>query len=263
VDAVGPEVPDLQPGDHVFAMVPAFDGGAYAEYVLASAQHVARAPAGLSLAEAASLPLCGLTALQALRKAGVQPGQRVLVYGASGGVGTLAAQIARVLGGEVTAVTSTANRELAAGLGAHQVLDYTRDDLSGLHDAFDVVFDAVNHLPFRRARRLLRPRGVALTVNPFAAVLHPGWLRRLRGGRVLRSVLARPSGADLTWLAEQAAAGSVRPVVERSYPLEQVVEAHRRSETGHARGKLVLVVDEELAATAVARRQPTGGGPTV
>ena len=247
VDVVGPGVDALAPGDPVVAMLAARVGGAYAEYALVPAGDVAPAPAEVPLGEAAAVPLCGLTALQALRRAGVRSGDRLLVHGASGGVGTFAVQIARVLGARVTAATSARNAALVADLGAEEVLDHARDDLTGSSGPYDVVFDAVNALPFRRSRRLLRDGGTAVTVNPFADKLVPDRLAWTRGGRRLRSVLVRPSGEDLRTLSGWIAAGQVRPVVERTYPLGAAAQAQRHSETGRARGKLVLVVDERLA----------------
>jgi NADPH:quinone reductase-like Zn-dependent oxidoreductase len=220
-------------------------GGAYAEYVVVPAVDVARAPAGRPLGEVASVPLCGLTALQLLRKAGLRAGDRLLVHGASGGVGTLAVQIGTALGAEVSAATSAGNIELVGGLGAVRVFHYAGGDLGA---DYDVVLDATNHFPFRRARHLLRPDGTAATVNPFAERLAPDWLAWTRGGRRLRSLLVQPSGADLTTLAAWLESGKVRPVVERTYRLEEAPQAHLRSETGRVRGKLVLVVDDRLAA---------------
>ena len=247
VDAVGPGVTGLDMGDAVICLQPTKVAGAYAEQVLVDAAALAPAPTGLPLGEAAALPLCGLTALQALQRAGLAPGDRLLVHGAAGGVGTLAVQIGQLLGAEVTAVCSARGRELVTGLGAARVLDRERDDLAG-SGPYDVVLDAVDALPFRRARTLLRPGGTAVTVNPFAAKLAPDWLRFLRGGRRLRSVLVQPDGTGLATLSSWASEGRLRPVVERSYPLEQAVSAHQRSETGCVQGKLLLLVDEGLAA---------------
>ena len=248
VDALGPGVGGTAGiGDAVVALQPTTVAGAYAEHVLVDAATLAAAPAGLPLGEAAALPLCGLTALQALARAGLVPGDRLLVHGAAGGVGTLAVQIGQLLGAEVTAVCSASARQLVAGLGAGRVLDRERDDLAAT-GPYDVVFDAVDALPFRRARRLLRPGGSAVSVNPFAEKLAPDWLAFTRGGRRLRSVLVRPDAAGLATLAGWAAEGRLRPVVERSCPLEQAVQAHERSETGRVHGKLLLVVDQALAA---------------
>lgn len=256
VEAAGAGVPQEWVGRAVCAMQPAKAGGAYAEYAVVDLDHIAPAPAGHSLLVAAALPLCGLTALQALRRGDLTAGQRLLVHGASGGVGTMAVQLGRVTGAEVTAVTSTRNVDVVTALGAHEVLDYTRQELPRAGD-FDVVLDAANHLPWRRAVSLLRPGGTAVSVNPTVGLLAPDWLAWTRGGRRVHSVLVRSNGEDLTWLAERVSSGEVRPVVERTYPLAEATQAHLRSETGRVRGKLVLVVDEALATGPdSAPRQP-------
>jgi NADPH:quinone reductase-like Zn-dependent oxidoreductase len=208
---------------------------------------VASVPDGLTLSEAASVPLAALTALQALRdKAGVSTGCEVLVYGASGGVGVFAVQVAAALGARVTAAASGRNQSLVESLGAAEFADYTLG-IDRLGPRFDVVFDAVDKLSFRRCRRLLRPRGVAVTVNPVAEWLALNVLAFLRGGRRLRSVLVEPRAADLELLAGWIAGGRVRPHIERSFPLAEAVDAQRLSEAGRVRGKLVLIVDGPLA----------------
>ena len=255
VDAVGPGATGVVVGDAVIALQPTKVAGAYAEYVLVDAEAVAPAPAGLPLGQVAALPLCGLTALQALRAAGLAPGDRLLVHGAAGGVGTLAVQIGRLLGAEVTAVCGAGGRELVAGLGAARVLDREHDDLAG-SGPYDVVLDAVNALAFRRARPSLRPGGTAVTVNPFAAKLAPDWLAFTRGGRRLRSVLVQPDAAGLDTLSAWAGQGRLRPVIERSFTLEQAAQAHERSETGRVHGKLLLVADPALAEVVPGSGEP-------
>jgi len=252
VAAVGNGVTHVQQGDAVYAMIPAAHGGGYAEYAAVHGAHVARAPQGITFSEAAATPLVGLTALQALRdKAVLQAGQHVLVYGASGGVGSFATQIAKVLGAQVTAAASGRNQELVAGLGADAVLDYTRDDVAAVRDQYDVIFDAVNALTFGRMRPALRPGGVFVSVNPVAENFSPSWLARFRGGRRLRSLFVMPSSDDLTMLGKWIAAGRVRPLIDRIYPLAEAGAAHTYSATGRARGKLVLVVNPALAATVI------------
>ena len=249
VEAVGPDVTRFRVGDPVYAMLPNTAGGGYAEYAVAAEGTVAVMPSGLAFDEAAGVPLAALTALQALRdEANLAAGDHVLVNGASGGVGTFAVQISRAMGARVTAVASGRNADLVSGLGADEFLDYTREDATAGKARYDAVFDAVNVLPFRKARRVLKPNGVFVTVNPFIGRLSPGWLSRFRGGRQIRSFLVRPDGADLEGIGAWIEAGEVRPVIERAYPLADAAEAHRRSESRRARGKLVLVVDEELAA---------------
>jgi len=195
------------------------------------------------------VPLAALTALQALReKAGLAAGARVLVNGASGGVGTFAVQISRVMGAQVTGAASGRNAELVRGLGADEVLDYTLEDVTAGKARYDAILDAANVLAFWKARRVLKPNGVFVTVNPFIGRLSPGWLSRFREGRRIRSLLVRPDGGDLERIGAWISSGEVGPVIDRGYPLADAVEAHRYSESRRARGKLVLVVDEKLAA---------------
>ena len=249
VEAAGPDVTRFRVGDPVYAMLPNTAGGGYAEYAAAAEGTVAVMPSGLAFDKAAGVPLAALTALQALRnEANLAAGDHVLVNGASGGVGTFAVQISRAMGARVTAVSSGRNADLVSGLGADEFLDYTREDATTGKARYDAVFDAVNVLSFRKARRVLKPNGVFVTVNPFIGRLSPGWLSRLREGRRIRSFLVRPDGADLEGIGAWIEAGEVRPVIEHAYPLADAAEAHRRSESRRARGKLVFVIDEELAA---------------
>lgn len=257
VEEVGAAVTRVQPGDAVYVMVPPAQGGGYAEYAVAREDQVARMPGNLSFAEAAAVPLTALTALQALRdKANLQPGMRVLICGASGGVGTYAVQIAKALGAHVTATCSGRNVALVQRLGADEVIDYTHHAISDGAPRFDVVFDAVNVVSFRRGRRVLCPNGVMVSVNPFADKLSPGWLARFRGGRRIRSLFVQPSGADLATLTAWIEAGQVRPVIDRYYPLADAAAAQRYSETLRVRGKLVLLVDQRLAATLPSATRP-------
>ena len=237
------------PGDPIFAMRPNATRGAYAQHTRLPARYAAPVPAGLPLGDAAAIPLAGLTALQALRgEADLRSGAHLLVYGGSGGVGHFAVQIGAALGGRVTAVTSGRNAEFVAGLGANRVVDYQREEPTKLGTRFDVVFDAVNKLPLRHARRLLIPGGTAVTVRPFGDALAPDWLVWTRGGRGFHSVIAQPDIGDLAMLALWVAEGPLRPTIERRYPLVEAQDAHRRIETGRVRGKLLLIVDAELAA---------------
>ena len=248
VEATGPGVTRFKVGDPVYAMLPNTAGGGYAGYAVAAEGTVAPIPLSLTFGEAAGVPLAALTALQSLRdKANLAAGGHVLVNGASGGVGTFAIQIAKVVGARVTAAASGRNEDLVRSLGADEFLDYTAADVTAGKARYDVVLDAANVLPFWKVRRVLGPKGVFVSVNPFIGRLSPGWLARFRGGRRIESVLVKPDGGDLEKVGAWIGAGEVRPVIEHSYPLAEAAAAHRRSESRRARGKLVLVVDGRLA----------------
>jgi NADPH:quinone reductase-like Zn-dependent oxidoreductase len=248
VEATSESATGFELGEAVYAMTPTSEGGAYAEYVAVDAGNVARAPSGISLREAAGVPLASLTALQALRDgANLTAGEHVLIHGASGGVGTFAVQIAKVMGARVTAACSGRNADLVRGLGADEVIDYTSEDVGAGGRRYDAIFGAVNTLPISRWRRALLPGGRIVTVNPlFANWLLGGFMRAF--GRVrLQGVLVQPSGADLETVGAWISEGRVRPVIDRSYPLADASAAHRYSESRRVRGKLVLMVDEHLA----------------
>jgi NADPH:quinone reductase-like Zn-dependent oxidoreductase len=258
VAAVGPGVTRFRPGDAVYAMLPTSAGGGYAPYAAVAEREAASAPPGLSFAEAAAVPLAGLTALQALRDhAGLAAGARVLINGASGGVGSFAVQIAKAMGARVTAASSRRNAELARGLGADEVIDYTSEDVTAAGAGYDVILDTASTHPFGRWRRALAPKGVVVTVAPTPANFVVARLTRLGGGRRLEMFLVRPSGADLELLSGWITSGRVRPLIDRYYPLADAIAAHRHSESRRARGKLVLLVEPELARESVGE----GRGP--
>lgn len=226
VEAVGEQVKQFKQGDLVFAFT-GFNFGAYAEYkcIPEAAKaikngFVAIKPANLTFEESAAIPGAGLTALSILRRGQITQGQKVLVYGASGAVGTYAVQLARYYGAEVTGVTSRANLDLVKSLGAVQVLDYTKEDFIRRDETYDVIFDAVAKLP--RARRMvgLKDNGVFLSAHDSS----------------------NPTLEDLVFLKELVEAGEIKPVVDRCYPLEQIAEAHRYVDTGHKRGNVVITI---------------------
>lgn len=252
VAEVGAEVKRFRPGDRVYAMLPNSKMGGYAEYAAVDEKSLAPIPAGVSFTDAAAVPCAALTSLQALRdEAEVKPGTRVLVNGASGGVGSFAVQIAKAMGAHVTAVTSSRNIEFAKQLGADEAFDYTSGDITKGAMRFDVVFDAVGLVPFARWKNILRPGGVGVTVNlilgsPIAKLR----ARLTGGGKRWKSLLVKPIGADLEQLNTWLASGAVRPMIEQCYPLDQAREAHRQIETKRTRGKLVLTVDPQLTEGA-------------
>ncbi len=242
VVAIGPEVKSFKPGDQVFG-IDTF--GAYAEYKCLSEQSaLAIKPAGLTYAEAASVPNGALTALPFLRDHGrIRAGQKVLVYGASGSVGTAAVQLARAFGADVTGVCSTANLDLVRSLGADVVIDYTREDFTESGRTYDIIFDAVGKLSFSRCRKALAETGVYLTVFPrLEALLSAPWAKqKVRFAATgLRS--AKQKADDLRVIAELIEAGQFRAVIDRRYPLEQTAEAHRYVETGRKKGNVVIGV---------------------
>lgn len=243
VEAVGKDVDELVPGDEVFGI----RTGAFAEYVCA-ANAVVKKPANLSFEEAAAVPVAALTALQGLRdRGGVEAGQKVLVNGAGGGVGTFAVQIAKALGAHVTAVCSTRNVEQTRALGADRVVDYTREDFTRSGERYEVMFDNAGTRSWRECKRVLTPTAtVVLVGGPIGTLLGP--LRHvlamrvgsMRGDRTAVFFIARPNKPDLSLLREWIERGDLRPVIERVYPIGEVAEAMRYMETEHVRGKLAL-----------------------
>ncbi|CCG03600.1 NAD(P)-dependent alcohol dehydrogenase [Blastococcus saxobsidens] len=248
----GAGVSHVLPGDEVYGETGMIDG-AFAEYVCAPASQVAPKPAGLTFEQAAALPLAGCTALQGLRDvARVQPGQRLLVNGASGGVGTFAVQIGKALGAHVTAVCSTRNLDLVRSLGADAVIDYTTEDILAAGQRFDVVLDLVGNRGLGELRRVLTEHGTLVLagggvfdggtlVGPMGLIIGGGLV-----GRVVRQRIApftaTPTTERLTALAQLTESGRVRPVIDRAYSLAEVPIAIRYLETEHARAKVVVTV---------------------
>lgn len=245
VEAVGRSVTQFQRGDEVFGEVSRCGFGAYAEYVVAREGTLAPKPANLSFEEAASVPTSGCTALQGLRKGRIQSAQNVLIYGASGGVGTFAVQIAKAWGAEVTGVCSPKNAEMIRSIGADHVLDYTRVDVASSGKKFDLILAVNGDRSIWDYRRMLTPTG--------RYVMSGGSNRQLRealflgpllsiGGQKLGNLLAKPNQRELLVLKDLVETGKVRPVIERCYQLSEVPEAMRYLETGHASGKLVVAI---------------------
>jgi NADPH:quinone reductase-like Zn-dependent oxidoreductase len=241
VEAIGPRVTRLRPGDAVFGELPR--PGAHAEFAVAGEDHLLPKPGRLSFEEAAAIPAAAMSALQALRdEARLRAGQRVLVNGAGGGIGTFAVQIAKAWGTRVTAVASARNQDVLRELGADESLDYAKDDFARREAAFDVILDVVPNRSFPECRCALAPGGTYVTTLP-----GPGpFLWRaltalpLFGGRRCRALMLRPKRGDLEELARLAEAGSLRPVVGEVFPLDAIREAHTRMQSGHARGKIVV-----------------------
>jgi len=252
VAAVGAAVTDFRVGDEVYGDTVV--GGAFAEYVTIPARTLAPKPAKLTFEQAAAVPLAGSTALMGVRDAGgIRPGQRVLVNGASGGVGTFAVQIARTLGADVTAVCSTRNVDLVRSLGADRVVDYTRDDFARAgQQRYDVVFDLVGNRSLADLRRVLMPTGALVLsgggvstggslVGPMGLFIRAELVGRFVGHRIVRLEVPADA-ANLATLAELADGGALTPAIDRTYPLEKTADAIRYVETEHARAKVVVTV---------------------
>lgn len=244
VEAVGKNASRFQPDDEVYGEL---TGGAYAEYVAAPEKVLARKPANLTFEQAAAVPLSAATALQGVRDKGrTQPGQHVLVNGASGGVGTFAVQIAKALGAEVTGVCSGKNADLVGSLGADHVVDYALEDFTESGQRYDVVFDLIGNHSLRACRRALAPNGrLVLSSGPPSPVI-----RRLLAAVTLSPfmqkkmvpLLQTPNSDDLETLTQLVEAGAVTPVIDRTYPLHHAAEALRRQGEGHMRGKTVITI---------------------
>lgn len=243
VESVGKDVTRFKPGDRVFGGI---GRGGFAERACAGEERLAIIPAGTSFETAAAVPLASITALQALRKeGGLQPGQSVLIDGASGGVGSLAIQIAKALGARVTAVCSPRNVEQARALGADEVLDYTHEDFALGAARYDFVYGANAYRPLADYRGVLAPRGrFVCTGGSGRLILQLMLLGPLLslGGKRSKLVTTRFDAADLTFLQGLLAAGRLTPVIDRRYGLSQVPDAIRHIEEGHARGKLIIQV---------------------
>jgi NADPH:quinone reductase-like Zn-dependent oxidoreductase len=250
VEAVVAASTRLQPGDEVFGVPPRFVGG-FAEYVCMPESRLAPKPANLSFEAASAIPLTSMTALQALRdKGNIRPGQKVLVNGASGGVGTVAVQIAKSFGAEVTAVCSERNMAMARSIGADHVIDYRREDFTQNGKRYDLILGVNGYHPILDYRRALSPSGRYVTIGgSMSQVLQGtliGPLLSLSGRRKMGFMgIARPNQKDLVAVKELVEAGKVFPVIDRSYPLAEAAEAMRYLATGHAQGKVVVVIESD------------------
>jgi NADPH:quinone reductase-like Zn-dependent oxidoreductase len=248
VEEVGAKVSRFAVGDYVFGLMPVLQGGGYAEYAALKEEHAAHAPASITLAEAAAVPMAALVALQGLRdRAKLQPGCNCMVYGAVGGVGSFAVQIAVAMGAHVIAVASGLNMHIPEQLGAEKVMNYKASSPTALGQICEVVFDAVSAFPADKASQVLTPTGTYVTVNPNGIPL----ARKITFpflGRKFRSVEVQPSGADLEYLSHWINDRAVSPLMDKRFPLADAAKAQRYSEGMRAVGKIVLIVDPVLAA---------------
>jgi NADPH:quinone reductase-like Zn-dependent oxidoreductase len=245
VTAVGANVTRFQPGDEVFGS----GRGTYAEYASVPAKNLVLKPANVSFEQAAAVPISALAALQGLRKGNVRPGQRVLVIGAGGGVGSYAVQLAVAAGADVTGMARTAKLDLVRSLGADDVLDYTREEITDGGRRYDLILDTGGNRPLRTLRRALTPRGTLVIVGAEVGGLRQGIERQLLAMLInpfikqnLRSYVSMPTEADLQTLADHLAAGTVRATLDRTFPLSDAGAAIDYLRAGKAKGKVVVTV---------------------
>ncbi len=250
VEVVGKNVAEFKPGDEVFGR----KSGSVAEYVCARKDRVALKPANVTFEQAGAVTQAGLTALQGLRAGKVHAGQKVLINGASGGVGTFAIQIAKAFNTEVTAVCSTRNVEMARTLGADHVIDYTKEDFTKRAERYDLLYDNVTNYSMSERRRILTPDGLCVLAGIGSAGVHEGQMMRIARslGTGLWSRLTdhkfaqyttTPNEADIKFLGKLMAEGKVKPFVEKTYSMREGADALRQFEQGHSRGKIVIIVE--------------------
>lgn len=238
---VGDSVTEFKEGDEVYARSDNGAGKCYAEYVALNPGTVALKPESLSHVEAAAIPLAALTPLIGMRDcAGLKAGDRILIIGASGGVGIFAVQIAKLMGAEVTAVCSTRNIDLAKELGADRVIDYTQGEVLQAGDDYDVIYDTVGAQTYESAKPALKEEGIYLTLVPIPGIdfFIPGQTERMTGKGYF--VAWTPHASDLRILSDWVASGQLRPVIDSEYPLEEIRQAHERSQTLRAQGKIII-----------------------
>jgi NADPH:quinone reductase-like Zn-dependent oxidoreductase len=252
VEAVGKDVTNFKPGDEVFGA----KNGAVADYICVNADRwIVTKPSNITSEQAGSVAVAALTALQGLRDKGhIQAGQKVLINGASGGVGTFAVQIAKAFGAEVTAVCSTRNVDLVKSIGADHVIDYTKEDFTKTDQHYDMIYDLVGNHSFSERRKILNPNGICVLAGIGGAGAHPEFWGRVAGNfkaafqskftsQKFVTYIAKLTKDDLNVLRDLMEAGKVTPVIDRTYRLNQTAEAVRYLEEGHARGKVVIVVE--------------------
>lgn len=247
VESVGKNIKQFNPGDEVLGDLAGAGFGGFAEYALAPERLLVIKPAKIKFDEAAAIPMAGITALQALRNKGnIRAGQKVLIVGSGGGVGTFAVQLAKYFGAEVTAVCSSGNLEQTKSLGADYVIDYTVEDFAKNSRRYDLILAVNGNHRLTTYWRLLNPGGIYVMIGGslkqiFSSLLF-GWLLSF-GSRKMRSLTAKPDHEGLSFLAKLVEEGTIRPVIDRHYPLEQAVDAMQYAGAGHARGKVIINVE--------------------
>jgi NADPH:quinone reductase-like Zn-dependent oxidoreductase len=250
IESVGRDAQQFQQGDEVFGDISGCGGGGFAEHVSVSEKVLALKPSGMTFEEAAAVPMAAVTALQGLRdRGGIQPGQKVLINGASGGVGTFAVQIAKSFGAEVTGVCSTRNLDMVRSIGADQVIDYTKEDFAQNEQGYDLILDAVGNRSVFDYKRVLSSRGTCVIIGysspalVFQVIFLGPWVSMKEKKKV--SVMeAKPDQEDLVFIKQLFEAGKLVPVIDKRYSFGEIAEALRYLEEGHARGKVVITVEE-------------------
>ena len=240
IESVGKNIEQFKIYDEVFGSV---NAGCHAEYICVSEKDAALKPVNMTFEQAAAVPTCGFMALQGLRdKGNIKSGQRVLINGASGGVGTFAVQIAKSFGAEVTGVCSTRNLELVKSIGADKVIDYTKEDFTKTGDSYDLIFDVVSKSTFSKCKNSLKPRGIYVTPKyGLRPILRKFWTS-ITSSKKMIPYLGKHSKEDVIFVRDLIEAGKVESVIDRVYPLREVAEAHRYMEKGHARGKVIITM---------------------
>jgi NADPH:quinone reductase-like Zn-dependent oxidoreductase len=248
VEAVGRNVKQFQPGDEVFGDLNGFGFGGFAEYVCAPENALALKPVSITFEEAAAVPMAAVAALQGLRDKGkIQPEQKVLINGASGGAGTFAVQIAKSFGAEVTGVCSTRNLDMVRSIGADQVIDYTQEDFTKSGQRYDLILAVNGYHSIFDYKRALSPKGIYVMTGGSPAQIYQAMLLgpfiSMTGSKKMGNYIKRPNQKDLVFMKELIKAGKVKPVIDRRYPLSEVAEALRYFGEGHAQGKVVITVE--------------------
>ncbi|MAT45640.1 MAG: alcohol dehydrogenase [Anaerolineaceae bacterium] len=246
VEAVGKNIQKFKVGDEVFGDLSSYGFGGFAEYVTAPENLLALKPAGVSFTEAAAVPMAALTALQGLRNLGkIKPGQKVLIHGAGGGVGTFAVQLAKYFGTEVTAVCGPHNVDLIRSLGADYVIDYSKEDFSIGGPLYDLVLVVNGNNSLSTYRRVMAPKGKLVMLggglSQIFNIMLFGWLHSL-GGKKMRLLAAKASGEDLEFIIQLVEEGKIKPIINKTFPLDKTAEAVQYISQGHARGKIVINV---------------------